>query len=154
VVASTVLIVSPGGTAAPPTTKSPTTRSGPPPDATTEARRVELSPAARQRLAVATVTRKPVTHVPFSRQAVRKNVRKSGRRSKIVNGKVREPSVAELTAELNRVERQLNDHGFTLRDTRPVVVHEHRKDGARLLAQQREIESVRLRKPTRSSRNP
>ncbi|WP_106088880.1 hypothetical protein [Enhygromyxa salina] len=90
-------------------------------------------------------------YVPLSKKDVRAQTSTEERPTRAnKQGKLKRVSSAELTDELNALERKLASQGHSLRDNRTVVYHEHRPDRAKLDKQvQRVRESVQT-KPARA----
>jgi hypothetical protein len=95
----------------------------------------------------------PVRHVPFASRDVRSRV-PAEKRPRSASGKP--ISNAQLTKELNKAEKQLNAHGYSLRDTtQATTIHEHRPSRAVLEKQEQQIESVIAKeKPARAPLTP
>ncbi len=114
-------------------------------------KQIKLSPEVQARLTRPTVKQTPVRHVPFTSREVRAEVPANERPTRSTGkAKPRRLSNAELTKELNEIERKLNAQGYSLRDNRSVVVHEHQPDRAKLDQQVRKIERVVQVKPERA----
>ena len=114
-------------------------------------RQLSLSPQVRQRLNRATAPRKPKTYSPLSKQEVRSSAPSSKRPARTTSkGKAKRLGNAELTKELNAIERKLNSQGYSLRDKQTVLYHEHRPDRAKLQAQTRKVRVVADTKPKRA----
>jgi hypothetical protein len=143
------------GLFAPPSVASPAPRES----ATTQAakrtppprKEVKLSPEVRARLSAATVTRKPMRFESLTSREVRENI-SADKRPMRANGKgkFKRVSNADLTDELNALERRLNSQGYSLRDNRTVVYREHRPDRAKLEQQVQRIREVADTKPERA----
>lgn len=113
-------------------------------------KQLDLSPQVRERLSRPTVKRAPIKYVPLSKKEVRERVPVNQRPRRAVGGKVKRATNAELTAELNEIEKQLNSHGYSLRDNnKTVIYHQHQPDRAVLDQQVRAVRRVAETKPKR-----
>jgi hypothetical protein len=128
------------GTAATPANRKPPAR-----------KQLKLSPEVQARLTQSTATQKPVRHVPFTSKEVRSQI-PANKRPARATGKAKPKRVSntELTNELNAIERKLNAQGYSLRDNRTVVVHEHVPDRVKLEKQVSEVARVVETKPKRA----
>src|SRR5690554_4921157 len=75
-------------------------------------KQLDLSPEIRERLSQATVKRAPVKYIPFAKKDVRARIPPSQRPERQANGKPKRATNANLTAELNAIEKRLNSHGY------------------------------------------
>jgi hypothetical protein len=114
-------------------------------------KQLALSPQVVQRLSRPTVQRAAVEHVPLSKKEVRERVPASQRPPRSVSGKVRRATNAELTTELNKIEKQLNGYGYSLRDEKTAVYHEHKPNRALL---DKQVGAVRRVADTKPKRKP
>lgn len=89
--------------------------------------------------------------MPFTSKEVRSQIPANKRPARATGkAKPKRVSNAELTDELNAIERKLNAQGYSLRDNRTVVLHEHVPDRAKLEKQVREVARVVETKPKRA----
>ncbi|NJK31377.1 MAG: hypothetical protein HC927_02575 [Deltaproteobacteria bacterium] len=109
-----------------------------------------MSPEVRERLSRPTTTRKPVKYVPLTKKEVRDRVPTSDRPKRKVNGNPKRLTNTQLTDELNKIEKQLNTYGYTLRDSAPVKYHEHRPNRAVLEKQEKQARKVADVRPKRA----
>lgn len=114
-------------------------------------KQLDLSPEVRARLSTATVTRKPVRYVPLATRDVREEVSAEKRPTRVnPKGKPKRVTNAELTDELNAIERRLASHGYSLRDNRTVVYRDHQPNRAKLDQQVQRVRAVAETKPERA----
>ena len=144
-----VALVTSSSEAAPPSARAteatPANRKPPP------RKQLKLSPEVQARLTQPTVTQKPVRHVPFTSKEVRSQIPADKRPARATSkAKPKRLSNAELTNELNAIERKLNAQGYSLRDNRTVLVHEHMPNRAKLDKQVREVARAIEAKPKRA----
>lgn len=112
-------------------------------------RQVKLSPEVQERLTRPTVARAPIKYIPLAPRDVRSRVPAKDRPRQQAAGNARRVSAAQLTEELNAVEKQLSAQGYTLRDNRPVNYHQHQPNRAVIDRQLQQIRAVAEAKPRR-----